>query len=291
MRQLKIHNRITPREPTVDKYLNEIGKELLISVQEEVELAQKIKQGDQQALEKLVKANLRFVVSVAKQYQNQGLSLPDLINAGNYWLIKAAQRFDESKGFKFISYAVRWIRQNILQEICDTGNIVRLPLNIKWDQYKINKFISTFEQQHYREPSLKEMIDAFDTTETKIKKTLRSYIVTHSLQDSINAEDTRPTENNLADTETPTPDHWLLLESLSQEIQHLFARMDKGQKWFAKEKYVLTLFFGLADNKAHSIEEIAQLMWLTRERVRQIKEGGIRRLKKIAKKKGLKQYL
>lgn len=286
MRQLKITKQVTNRETaSLDKYLQEIGKVDLITAEEEVELAQKIKAGDQRALEKLTKANLRFVVSVAKQYQNQGLTLPDLINEGNLGLIKAAQRFDETRGFKFISYAVWWIRQSILQALAEQSRIVRLPLNKIGSINKINKTFAHLEQTHERMPSAEEIAHELDMTVEDVKQSLKNS-GRHVSMDAplIDGED-----SNLYDVlrsgESPNPDKELLHESLRTEIERALETLTP------READVVRLYFGLAGQHSMTLEEIGETFDLTRERVRQIKEKAIRRLKHTSRSKILKTYL
>ncbi len=286
MRQLKITKQVTNRETaSLDKYLQEIGKVDLITAEEEVELAQKIKAGDQIALEKLTKANLRFVVSVAKQYQNQGLTLPDLINEGNLGLIKAAQRFDETRGFKFISYAVWWIRQSILQALAEQSRIVRLPLNKIGSINKINKTFAHLEQAHERIPSAEEIAKELDMTVEDVKQSLKNS-GRHVSMDAplIDGED-----SNLYDVlrsgESPNPDKELLHESLRTEIERALDTLTP------READVVRLYFGLAEQHSMTLEEIGETFDLTRERVRQIKEKAIRRLKHTSRSKILKTYL
>jgi len=286
MRQLKITKQVTNRETaSLDKYLQEIGKVDLITADEEVELAQRIKAGDQAALEKLTKANLRFVVSVAKQYQNQGLTLPDLINEGNLGLIKAAQRFDETRGFKFISYAVWWIRQSILQALAEQSRIVRLPLNKIGSINKINKAFAFLEQAHERQPSPEEIAKELDMTVEDVKKSLKNS-GRHVSMDAplIDGED-----SNLYDVlrsgESPNPDRELLHESLRTEIERALETLTP------READVIRLYFGLAGQHSMTLEEIGETFDLTRERVRQIKEKAIRRLKHTSRSKILKTYL
>jgi len=286
MRQLKITKQVTNRETaSLDKYLQEIGKVDLITAEEEVELAQKIKAGDQRALEKLTKANLRFVVSVAKQYQNQGLTLPDLINEGNLGLIKAAQRFDETRGFKFISYAVWWIRQSILQALAEQSRIVRLPLNKIGSINKINKTFAHLEQAHERMPSAEEIAAEPDMTIEDVKQSLKNS-GRHVSMDAplIDGED-----SNLYDVlrsgESPNPDKELLHESLRTEIERALETLTP------READVVRLYFGLASQHSMTLEEIGETFDLTRERVRQIKEKAIRRLKHTSRSKILKTYL
>lgn len=286
MRQLKITKQVTNRETaSLDKYLQEIGKVDLITADEEVELAQRIKMGDQAALEKLTKANLRFVVSVAKQYQNQGLTLPDLINEGNLGLIKAAQRFDETRGFKFISYAVWWIRQSILQALAEQSRIVRLPLNKIGSINKINKTFAFLEQAHERVPSAEEIAKELDMTVEDVKQSLKNS-GRHVSMDAplIDGED-----SNLYDVlrsgESPNPDRELLHESLRTEIERALETLTP------READVIRLYFGLAGQHSMTLEEIGETFDLTRERVRQIKEKAIRRLKHTSRSKILKTYL
>ena len=286
MRQLKITKQVTNRETaSLDKYLQEIGKVDLITADEEVELAQRIKAGDQSALEKLTKANLRFVVSVAKQYQNQGLTLPDLINEGNLGLIKAAQRFDETRGFKFISYAVWWIRQSILQALAEQSRIVRLPLNKIGSINKINKTFAYLEQAHERAPSAEEIAKELDMTVEDVKQSLKNS-GRHVSMDAplIDGED-----SNLYDVlrsgESPNPDKDLLHETLRTEIERALETLTP------READVIRLYFGLAGQHSMTLEEIGETFDLTRERVRQIKEKAIRRLKHTSRSKILKTYL
>jgi len=285
MRQLKITKSITNRESaSLDKYLQEIGKEELITVEEEVELAQRIKKGDQRALEKLTKANLRFVVSVAKQYQNQGLSLPDLINEGNLGLIKAAEKFDETRGFKFISYAVWWIRQSILQALAEQSRIVRLPLNQVGSLNKINKAYSRFEQEHERKPTAEELSTELDLPADKISDTLR----VSGRHISVDAPFVEGEANSLLDVlindDLPDADHSLINESLSREIDRALATLTE------RERDIIKLFFGIGCQEM-TLEEIGEKFGLTRERVRQIKEKAIRRLRHTSRSKLLKTYL
>lgn len=286
MRQLKITKSITNRETaSLDKYLQEIGREELITAEEEVLLAQRIKAGDQAALEKLTKANLRFVVSVAKQYQNQGLSLPDLINEGNLGLIKAAKRFDETRGFKFISYAVWWIRQSILQALAEQSRIVRLPLNQVGSLNRISKEFSRLEQKYERPPLPDELAQSLDIPQEKINAVMK-ISTRHVSMDAPLAqdEDTKFIDVYMSD-DTPTTDSILMFESLSREIQRALATLTE------KERDVVTLYFGLGMNHGLTLEEIAIKFDLTRERVRQIKEKAIRRLKHTSRSKLLKAYL
>ena len=286
MRQLKITKQVTNRETaSLDKYLQEIGKVDLITAEEEVELAQRIREGDQIALEKLTKANLRFVVSVAKQYQNQGLSLPDLINEGNLGLIKAAQRFDETRGFKFISYAVWWIRQSILQALAEQSRIVRLPLNKTGSINKINKAYASIEQEEERAPSANEIATFLDMSESDVKESQRN----SGRHVSMDAPLVEGEDSNLYDVlrsgESPNPDRELLNASLSIEIERALETLTP------READVIRLYFGLESKQSLTLEEIGERFDLTRERVRQIKEKAIRRLKHASRSKILKTYL
>ncbi|HPE43993.1 MAG TPA: sigma-70 family RNA polymerase sigma factor [Bacteroidales bacterium] len=286
MRQLKITKQVTNRETaSLDKYLQEIGKVELITAEEEVALAQRIKQGDRIALEKLTKANLRFVVSVSKQYQNQGLSLPDLINEGNLGLIKAAQRFDETRGFKFISYAVWWIRQSILQALAEQSRIVRLPLNKIGSINKINKAYARLEQEYEREPNAEEIADILEITENEVKESMKNA----GRHVSMDAPLIQDEENNMYDVlrsdEAPTPETELLYESLRKEIDRAISTLTQ------READVIRLYFGLNGSHPMTLEEIGEKFDLTRERVRQIKEKAIRRLKHTSRSKILKSYL
>jgi len=286
MRQLKITKSITNRESqSLDKYLQEIGREELITAEMEVELAQKIKQGDQIALEKLTKANLRFVVSVAKQYQKQGLTLPDLINEGNLGLIKAAQRFDETRGFKFISYAVWWIRQSILQALAEQSRIVRLPLNQVGSLNKINKAFSRLEQEFERPPSSDELATALELTEEKVKDTMKI----SGRHVSVDAPFVDGEDNSLLDVmvnnDSPKADLELMRESLQREIERSLSTLND------REKDIVMLFFGIGKKHGLTLEEIGSKFDLTRERVRQIKEKAIRRLRHNSRSKLLKAYL
>jgi RNA polymerase primary sigma factor len=285
MRQLKITKSITNRESaSLDKYLQEIGKEDLITVEEEVELAQRIKKGDQEALEKLTKANLRFVVSVAKQYQNQGLSLPDLINEGNLGLIKAAEKFDETRGFKFISYAVWWIRQSILQALAEQSRIVRLPLNQVGSLNKINKAFAKFEQENERTPSPEELAEVLDLPREKVTDTMR----VAGRHVSVDAPFADGEDNNLLDVlvnaDSPNADRGLINESLGTEIDRALATLTE------RDKDSVKFVFGIGCPEM-TLEEIGDQFGLTRERVRQIKEKAIRRLRHGSKSKWLKSYL
>ncbi len=286
MRQLKISKQITNRESqSLDKYLQEIGKVDLLTPDEEVELAKRIKEGDQIALEKLTKANLRFVVSVAKQYQNQGLSLGDLINEGNLGLIKAAQRFDETRGFKFISYAVWWIRQSILQALAEQSRIVRLPLNRVGSLNKISKTFSELEQKYEREPSPEELADVLEVTTAEVVDTMKI----SGRHVSMDAPFVQGEENSLLDVlendGEDTPDQGLMTDSLRREVQRALSTLTQ------RESDVITLYFGLNGEHAMTLEEIGEKFNLTRERVRQIKEKAIRRLRHTSRSKALKPYL
>ncbi|MCH7658401.1 MAG: sigma-70 family RNA polymerase sigma factor [Bacteroidetes bacterium] len=285
MRQLKITKSITNRESaSLDKYLQEIGKEDLISVEEEVELAQRIKKGDRDALEKLTRANLRFVVSVSKQYQNQGLSLPDLINEGNLGLIKAAEKFDETRGFKFISYAVWWIRQSILQALAEQSRIVRLPLNQVGSLNKINKAFSKFEQKYERKPSPEELAETLELPSEKVTDTLK----VSGRHISMDAPFIEGEDNSLLDVlpnnDSPKADKTLLIESLVREIDRTLATLTE------RESDIIKLFFGIGKQEM-TLEEIGERFGLTRERVRQIKEKAIRKLRHTSRSKLLKTYL
>lgn len=285
MRQLKITKSITNRESaSLDKYLQEIGHEELVTVEEEVELAQRIRKGDRHALEKLTKANLRFVVSVAKQYQNQGLSLPDLINEGNMGLIKAAEKFDETRGFKFISYAVWWIRQSILQAIAEQSRIMRLPLNQVGSVNKINRMLNKFEQENERRPSIDEIADSVDLPEDKIEDALK----VNTRHVSVDAPFVDGDDNSLIDilpnSDAPMADKALVMESLREEISRALRTLNE------RERNIIECFFGI-NNPEMTLEEIGDKFGLTRERVRQIKEKAIRRLRHNTKNRVLKAYL
>ena len=285
MRQLKITKSITNRDgDSLDKYLQEIGHEELISVDEEVELAQRSRKGDRKALEKLTKANLRFVVSVAKQYQNQGLSLPDLINEGNVGLIKAAEKFDETRGFKFISYAVWWIRQSILQAIAEQSRIVRLPLNQVGSVNKINRMLNKFEQEHERRPSIDEIADKIDIPQDKIEEAMK----VNGKHVSMDAPFADGEDNSLLDVlpnlDSPMADKTLVIESLREEINRALLTLND------RERNIIQAFFGI-NQPEMTLEEIGAKYGLTRERVRQIKEKAIRRLRHSTKNKLLKSYL
>jgi RNA polymerase primary sigma factor len=285
MRQLKITKSITNRESeALEKYLSEIGKEELLSADEEEELAQRIRKGDKKALEKLTKSNLRFVVSVAKQYQNQGLSLPDLINEGNVGLIKAAEKYDETRGFKFISYAVWWIRQSILQAIAEQSRIVRLPLNQLGSMNKINRMLTKFEQENERRPSVDEISEVIDIPEDKVDEAIN----VSGRQVSVDAPFVDGEDNSLLDVlvnnDAPMADKQLVIESLQAEI------MDALKMLTIRERNIITAFYGIGQPEM-TLEEIGVKFGLTRERVRQIKEKAIRRLRGNTKNKILKAYL
>ncbi|MBX7181895.1 MAG: RNA polymerase sigma factor RpoD/SigA [Bacteroidia bacterium] len=287
MRQLKITKQVTNRDTaSLEKYLQEIGRLELITAEDEVTLAQRIKQGDQAALERLVNANLRFVVSVSKQYQNQGLTLPDLINEGNLGLIKAAQRFDETRGFKFISYAVWWIRQSILQALAEQSRIVRLPLNKIGSLNKINKTFARLEQEYEREPSVEEIARAMDMSEQEVEDALKS-AGRHISMDAPLADDSD--SGNLYDVyksnDLPSPDDELMNDSLRREIERILHSLHP------REAEIVRYFYGISGRRQLTLDEIGMKFDLTRERVRQIKEKAIRRLKLSSKSRNLKTYL
>ena len=286
MRQLKISKQVTNRETaSLDKYLQEIGKVDLITADEEVSLAQRIRAGDRAALEKLTKANLRFVVSVSKQYQNQGLSLPDLINEGNLGLIKAANRFDETRGFKFISYAVWWIRQSILQALAEQSRIVRLPLNKIGAINKINKAYARLEQEFEREPNFEEIALLLEISENEVKDSIRN----SGRHVSMDAPLMQDEDNNMYDVlrsdDIPTPESGLIYESLRKEVERAISTLTP------RESDVIRFYFGLNGSYPMSLEEIGEKFELTRERVRQIKEKAIRRLKTTSRSDILQSYL
>ena len=286
MRQLKIIKQVTNRETaSLDKYLHEIGKVDLLSAEEEVELARKVRNGDNLALEKLIKANLRFVVSVSKQYQNQGLSLPDLINEGNLGLIKAAKRFDETRGFKFISYAVWWIRQSILQALAEQARIVRLPLNKIGSINKINRALSELEQKYEREPSIDEIAKAIELAPGDIKDAMRSSGRHISMDAPLTEDEDGDMYEVLLSDESPSPDGNLLNDSLRKEIERALSSLTE------REANIIKLYFGLNGKHPYTLEEIGEEFNLTRERVRQIKEKAIKRLKHTTRGKILKTYL
>lgn len=285
MRQLKITKSITNRDSaSLDKYLQEIGREDLLTIDEEVDLAQRIKKGDQDALEKLTKANLRFVVSVAKQYQNQGLTLPDLINEGNLGLIKAAEKFDETRGFKFISYAVWWIRQSILQALAEQSRIVRLPLNQVGSLNKINKAFIQFEQEYERKPTPEELSEMLDVPVHKISQSLKISGKHVSMDAPFQEGETGSLSDVLENNDLPKTDSILINESLSKEVDRALSTLTE------RERGVLRLFFGIGQAEM-SLEEIGDQLGLTRERVRQIKEKAIKRLRHSSRNKLLKNYL
>ena len=286
MRQLKIAKQVTNRESkSLDKYLQDISKIDLITAEEEVELAQKIKRGDQRALENLVNANLRFVVSVAKQYQNQGLTLPDLINEGNFGLVKAAQRFDETRGFKFISYAVWWIRQSILQALAEQSRVVRLPLNKIGSINKINKTFSYLEQAHERPPSAEEIAEELGLSVSEVKQSLKN-AGKHISMDAPFAE---REDSNLYDvisaSETPMPDTELVKESIREEISRVLDTLSE------READVVKLYYGIGQSSTMTLDEIGSTFDLTRERVRQIREKAIRKLRKSAKSDLIQSFI
>jgi len=288
MRQLKITKQVTNRETaSLDKYLQEIGRVDLITAEEEVNLAQRIREGDQDALDRMVNANLRFVVSVSKQYQNQGLTLPDLINEGNLGLIKAAKRFDETRGFKFISYAVWWIRQSILSALAEQSRIVRLPLNKIGAINKINRASSDLEQKLGRVPTPEEISEYLDLTLTEVKQSLKNAARHVSMDAPLkSSEETSSNMYEVMSSEsTPKPDKDLLLESLRKEIERSLSTIT------IREADVIRLYFGLSGEHPMTLEEIGERFDLTRERVRQIKEKSIRRLKHASRSKMLKAYL
>lgn len=285
MRQLKITKSITNRESTaLEKYLQDISREAMVGLDEEIELAKRIREGDEKALERLTKANLRFVVSVAKQYQNQGLALPDLINEGNFGLIKAAQKYDETRGFKFISYAVWWIRQSIMQAISEQSRMVRVPINQMGSANRIRKFINQFEQEHERYPSLSELTEHIDLPEEKIVEALAMA----TTQVSMDAPFTSNEEGSLLDVlpnkNAPSADDLLVAESLSTEVANALASLSE------REQIIIKCFFGI-NQPEMSLEEIGERTGLTRERVRQIKEKAIIRLRKNSQSERLKSFL
>jgi RNA polymerase primary sigma factor len=286
MRQLKIIKQVTNRETaSLDKYLHEIGKVDLLNADEEVELARKVRNGDHQALAKLINANLRFVVSVSKQYQNQGLSLPDLINEGNLGLIKAAKRFDETRGFKFISYAVWWIRQSILQALAEQARIVRLPLNKIGSINKINRALSELEQKYEREPSVDEIAKAIELAPEEIKDAMRSSGRHISMDAPLTEDEDSDMYEVMLSEESPSPDGNLLNDSLRKEIERALSSLTD------REANIIKLYCGLNGKHPYTLEEIGEEFNLTRERVRQIKEKAIKRLKHTTRSKILKSYL
>lgn len=286
MRQLKIIKQVTNRETaSLDKYLHEIGKVDLLTAEDEVELARRVRSGDHEALERLIKANLRFVVSVSKQYQNQGLSLPDLINEGNLGLIKAAKRFDETRGFKFISYAVWWIRQSILQALAEQARIVRLPLNKIGSINKINKALSDLEQKFEREPSIEEISKAIELAPADIKDAMRSSGRHVSMDAPLTEGEDGDMYEVLLSNDNQSPDGNLLNDSLRKEIERTLSSLTE------REASIIKLYFGLNGKHPYTLEEIGEEFNLTRERVRQIKEKAIKRLKQTTRSKILKTYL
>ena len=286
MRQLKITKQVTNRDtPSLDKYLQEIGRVELISPEDEVLLARKIKAGDNEALKKLVKANLRFVVSVAKQYQNQGITLPDLINEGNLGLMKAAQRFDETRGFKFISYAVWWIRQAILQALAEQSRIVRLPVNKIGSINRINRAFARLEQTYEREPSSQEIADMLEMVPEDVKEALKTNGRTVSMDAPISSEEDNTMYDVLPSNDAPSPDKNLINESLAYEIERALCTLSP------RESKVLKLYFGLGMKHPFTLEEIGEELSLTRERVRQIKEKAIKRIQFTTRCRILKSYL
>lgn len=286
MRQLKITRQVTNRDtPSLDKYLQEIGRVDLITPEEEVSLAKRIRSGDSEALRKLVNSNLRFVVSVAKQYQNQGMTLPDLINEGNLGLMKAAQRFDETRGFKFISYAVWWIRQAILQGLAEQARIVRLPVNKIGSINRINRAFAKLEQEFEREPNAQEIADILKMAPEDVKDALKTSGRTLSMDAPISIEEDNNMYDVLQSSETPTPDRNLINESLSYEIERALSTLS------SRESKVLKLYFGLGMKHPYTLEEIGEELGLTRERVRQIKETAIKRIQHTTRCRILKTYL
>lgn len=286
MRQLKITKQVTNREsPSLDKYLHEIGKVPLITAEEEVALAKKIKKGDDEALSTLIQANLRFVVSVSKQYQNQGLTLPDLINEGNVGLIKAAQRFDETRGFKFISYAVWWIRQSILQALAEQSRIVRLPLNKIGSINKVNSAFARLEQEFQREPTALEIAEVLDMAPTEVREALKVNTRHLSMDAPLVSEEENTLYDVMLSSDSTSPDASLLDESLQREINRSLSTLS------TREADIIKLYYGLGGEPPYSLEEIGKLFSLTRERVRQIKEKAIKRLKLTSKNKILRTYL
>lgn len=286
MRQLKITKQVTNREtPSLDKYLHEIGKVKLLTTDDEVLLAKRIRAGEQKALESLVNGNLRFVVSVAKQYQNQGLTLPDLINEGNLGLIKAAQRFDETRGFKFISYAVWWIRQSILQALAEQARIVRLPLNKIGSINKVNNTFARLEQEFQREPTPDEIAELLDMAPREVKDALKVSSRHISMDAPLKKDEDNTLYDILLEKDTESPDAHLLDDSLRKEIERSLSTLSP------READIIRLYYGLSGEPPYSLEEIGKLFNLTRERVRQIKEKGIKRLKHTYRSKILKSYL
>jgi RNA polymerase primary sigma factor len=286
MRQLKISKQVTNRDTlSLDKYLHEIGKVELLSAEKEVELAKRIKTGDRAALEMLIKANLRFVVSVSKQYQNQGLSLPDLINEGNLGLIKAAERFDETRGFKFISYAVWWIRQSILQALAEQARIVRLPLNKIGSINKISKAFNKLEQEFQREPTVEEVAEIMETRPEMIEDSMNFSSIHVSMDAPLRDEETGDMYDVILNDDSPSPDNELINSSLRKEIERSLSTLGD------READILRFYFGLNGSQPHTLEEIGDEFGLTRERVRQIKEKAIKKLKNQYRNRLLKAYL
>ena len=286
MRQLKITKQVTNRDTlSLDKYLHEIGKVELLSAEKEVELAKRIKKGDRKALDTLIKANLRFVVSVSKQYQNQGLSLPDLINEGNLGLIKAAERFDETRGFKFISYAVWWIRQSILQALAEQARIVRLPLNKIGSINKINKVFNKLEQEFQREPTVEEVAEMLETRPEAVEDSMNFSSVHVSMDAPIREEEANNMYDVMLNDDSPSPDNDLIDSSLRKEIERSLSTLGD------REAEILRFYFGLNGYQPHTLEEIGDEFGLTRERVRQIKEKAIKKLKNQYRNRLLKTYL
>lgn len=286
MRQLKIEKQVTNREAlSLDKYLHEIGKVDLVTAEEEVELAKRIRKGDKDALETLIKANLRFVVSVAKQYQNQGLCLPDLINEGNLGLIKAAQRYDETRGFKFISYGVWWIRQSILQALAEHARVIRLPLNKIGSITRINKTLNRLEQQYQREPTYEEIAEMLLTSPEIVEDTLRVSSHHISIDAPIHDEEGNSMYDILLNEDSLSPDHGLMNVSLCKEIERTLSTLDE------READVIRYYFGLSGHQQHTLEEIGEEFGLTRERVRQIKEKTIKKMRNHYRNRLLKAYL
>ena len=286
MRQLKITKQVTNRDTlSLDKYLHEIGKVELLSAEKEVELAKRIKRGDREALETLIKANLRFVVSVSKQYQNQGLSLPDLINEGNLGLIKAAERFDETRGFKFISYAVWWIRQSILQALAEQARIVRLPLNKIGSINKINKAFNKLEQEFQREPTVDEIAELMESRSELIEDSMNFSNSHVSMDAPLREEEANNMYDVMLNEDSPSPDNELISGSLRKEIERSLATLGD------REAEILRYYFGLKNYQPHTLEEIGDIFGLTRERVRQIKEKAIKKLKNQYRNRLLKSYL
>ena len=286
MRQLKIIKQVTNREtPSLDKYLLEIGKIDLISAEEEVDLAKKIHKGDLNARDRLINANLRFVVSVSKQYQHQGLSLPDMINEGNLGLIKAAERFDETRGFKFISYAVWWIRQSIMQALAEQSRIVRLPINRIGHINKMKKIFTILEQEYEREPTTLEISQALELAPADVKKAIKNSGRYISMDAPLSDDDGGNMYDVFLSEDTPSPDKKLLTDSLCKEIERSLSTLTR------REAEVIRLYFGLNGKHSHTLEEIGEEFNITRERIRQIKEKGIKRLKHTSKSRVLKTYM